>query len=77
MGQWREESFGKRPARIANCSGFHGTAKVPIRTPLKRVLKASSGDPAEEMYNQAVGGDVDFICGDYLAGRIVAGLYVC
>ncbi|CAG9947883.1 unnamed protein product [Clonostachys rosea f. rosea IK726] len=45
---WRAGEFGSRPARVANCSGYHG-------------------DPAEEMYNQATLGDVDFITGDYLA----------
>ncbi|UPL03171.1 hypothetical protein LCI18_014105 [Fusarium solani-melongenae] len=48
MATWRENEMGRRPARIANCSGF-------------------CGDPAEEMYNQATLGHVDFITGDYLA----------
>ena len=28
-----------------------------------------AGDPAYEMYRQATLGDVDFITGDYLAGK--------
>ncbi|TVY47377.1 hypothetical protein LOCC1_G007025 [Lachnellula occidentalis] len=53
-GKWqRAAAMGKRPVRIANCSGYHG-------------------DPAEEMYRQASLGDIDFITGDYLAGKFTS-----
>lgn len=32
-----------------------------------------SGDPPYEMYRQATLGDVDFITGDYLAGKTTSG----
>lgn len=46
----RAEQKGKRPVRVANCSGY-------------------ASDPAWQMLKQATGGDIDFITGDYLAGR--------
>lgn len=65
----------KRPVKVANCSGYHGKYLwliFHISLSSKNVLNLVEheiGDPALEMYRQATLGDVDFITGDYLAGR--------
>lgn len=41
------------------------------------LIASITGDPAEEMYRQATLGDVDFITGDYLAGKYEALTLVC
>lgn len=64
---WRAGEFGVRPARIANCSGYHGM-KTLIINGIVNMLTGFAGDPSREMYKQATLGDVDFITGDYLAG---------
>jgi hypothetical protein len=64
---WRAGSFGVKPARVANCSGFHGKGRSVHHYAILHIL-IPLGDPANELYKQVVGGDVDFITGDYLAG---------
>lgn len=64
--RWTEQR-GKRPVRIANCSGYKGIATQHV------VFCGSAdhtiADPGYHMRYQAELGDVDFITGDYLAGR--------
>lgn len=60
-------SENRPPVRVANCSGYHGMGSTEIK-PTGLTYK---GDPAYEMYRQATLGDVDFITGDYLAGRLL------
>jgi len=67
MKTHRAAEMGKRPARVANCSGYHGKI-THFASCFAHFLRIALGDPAEEMYHQATLGDVDFITGDYLAG---------
>lgn len=56
----------RRPVRVANCSGYHGMMSIFQNI----ATDGMKGDPAYEMHRQAIGGDVDFITGDYLAGML-------
>lgn len=58
---------GKRPCRVANCSGAAGKSCTEHECHDQMLIV--QGDPGDHMYNQAVHGPVDFITGDYLAGR--------
>lgn len=70
MSHWRQGEFGKRPVRIANCSGYCGNSSpAPSFITLTNLIPFL-GDPPVEMYKQATLGDVDFITGDYLAGKL-------
>jgi hypothetical protein len=68
----RTNEMGRRPVKVASCSGYAGSYPKPIHSEILP-LTLGIGDPSWQMLRQATGGEVDFITGDYLAGETSPG----